>query len=553
MRLPRHLLLMLLLGSNALTAATRESLPEQGSSHTQQEWLELGRQIYLYGKLPDGDTINAKVRGDVALRGAQYACVNCHRRSGIGSSEGGDPVPPVVGNALFSPRIASLHDNYPSGGLHNETRPAYTTESLGKVLREGIDPAGRELSSLMPRFSLTDSEVLALSTYLAGLSVATPPGIDEQEIHFATITTPGNDAAGEAMLEVFTAFFRDKNAGTRSETRRAENAPYHKAWVYGAYRRWRLHEWALHGPEQDWPAQLQALYGKQPVFAILGGVGSGDWQPVHRFCEERQLPCIMPRIPMAPSHADEDFYSLYFSRGVELEAETLAKHLGKTTMHPRQVIQIRDKQAAAQTAANVLQQRLSGKGAFTLKEIVLESGQSPDAEFWAELAEKYADAVWVLWLDEDQLHGLTPIAGHSSASPLAIYVSASLQQNFTALRRHPLHSRFTLLTPYRADDNKKNTFRFQTWARMRQLPIRDLHLQSSTFLTASLVGETLMHLRGNLSREYFLERIEHILDNMINPSLYPRISLAPGQRFAAKGCYVWEMAKEFETAQWIVP
>ncbi len=553
MGVPRLLILLLLLGMNNLSAAMQEDASTRHSRHSQQNPFEVGKQIYLYGKLPDGESISAKVRGDVMLRGTQYACVSCHRRSGIGSSEGGDPVPPVIAKALFSPSTASLHDSYPSGGMHTEIRPAYTTESLGRVLREGIDPAGRELSPLMPRFTLNDSEVLALSTYLANLSVTIPPGIDEQEMHFATITTPGNDAARDALLEVLTTYFRDKNAGTRGETRRAQHAPYHKEWVYNSYRRWVLHEWALHGRETEWPAQLQALYEKQPVFAILGGVGSGHWQPVHHFCEEQQLPCLMPNIPLPPRHADEDFYSLYFSRGVALEAEALARHLEHTTRHKQQVIQIRDSSDIAEVAAATLQQALAGQEMFKLTDIVLEADQVADADFWAGLVQQYGKAVWVLWLDEKKLQGLGQFPTAGQIMPTAIYLSASLQQDSTALQQHPLHTRFTLLTPYRAADNDKYTFRFRTWAHLRKIPISDLHLQSSSFLTASLVGETLMHLRGNLSREYFLERIEHILDNMINPSLYPRISLAPGQRYAAKGCYVWEMAKDFETAQWIVP
>jgi hypothetical protein len=551
MGVPYPLLLLLLLGTNGLQAAAPEA-PPPGQSRTQQEWLAAGKAIYLFGELPDGGSISARVRGDVPLSGSRYACVNCHRRSGIGSSEGGEPVPAIISEVLFAPRIATLHGSYPSGGMHRETRPAYTTASLGQALTQGVDPAGRELSPLMPRFDFSDSEVRALSTYLASLTVTTPPGVDEQEIHFATITTPGNEAAREAMLEVLTAYFRDKNAGTRGETRRAENAPFHKAWVYGSYRRWKLHEWALHGPQQEWPEQLQALYAKQPVFAVVGGVGSDGWQPVHRFCEAQQLPCLMPHIPLPPGLADQDFYSLYFSRGVELEAQTLARHLGDAAVRPRQVIQVRDERPAAVAAAQSLRHALSGPEAPALTEIVLQPGQIPGAGFWRGLAEKHGDAVWVLWLDAQRLEGLAALAG-SPTLPAAIYLSASLQPALAALQQHPLHQRFTLLTPYRADDTDRRTLRFRTWARLRKLPVSDLHLQSSSFLTVSLVGEALMHLRGNLSREYFLERIEHMMDNMINPSLYPRISLAPGQRFAAKGCYVWEMGKGFDTAQWIVP
>lgn len=546
---PRQLLLLLLLGS--VTPVKAQVVPATGDERLPQELFETGKALYLEGKRSDGQPIAARVRGDVTLQGTQYACVTCHRRSGIGSSEGGDQVLPVTATALFSPRISSLHDNYPNGGMHHETRPAYTAESLGRALRQGIDPAGRELSPLMPRFVLTDHEVKALSSYLAHLSVAAAPGVDAEQIHFATVITPGNEAARDALLDVLTTFFRDKNAGTRGETRRAQNAPYHKAWVYESYRRWQLHEWTLQGPEETWPAQLHALYEKQPVFAVLGGVGLGDWQPIHHFCEEQQLPCLMPQLSIPPSNADRDFYSLYFSRGVELEAQALARHLDDTPERPLEVVQVRDQRYAAIAATKQLQQTLARHEDILLKEVVVEPGKMPAADFWARLAEEYADAVWVLWLGEESLQKFDLPPG--TAHPPAIYVSASLQRDVSALKQHPQHPHFTLLSPYRAADNDKNSMRFRTWARLRKIPVRDLHLQSSAFLAATLVGETLMHMRSNFSREYFLERIEHIMDNMINPSLYPRISLAPGQRYAVKGCYVWEMDKSFDTAQWVVP
>lgn len=510
--------------------------------------IEAGKQIFLNGKLPDGESISARVRGDIRLQGSQYACANCHRRSGVGSSEGGDQVPPVFGKALFSPISASLHDSYRKGEMNTVTRPAYTIESLGQVIRKGIDPAGRILSPLMPRFELTDNQILALSSYLASMSITMPPGVDEQDIHFATITTPGNESVREAMLDVFNTFFRFKNAGTRGEKRRAQNAPYHKAWVYESYRRWKLHEWRLYGPEKGWQEQLNDLYNKQPVFAIIGGVG-GNWQPVHRFCEQQQLPCLFPHIPLAPSKADEDFYSVYFSRGVNLEAQALTRHLEETIEYPQKVIQVLDKQTAAQSAAKTLRKGLAANKMVKLIDIEIESDQPLVPTFWRELAAKHDHAAWVLWLDAGKLQDLKK----TTPAVTNIYLSASLQQDVKALQQHPIRSHFTLLTPYRANDSEKSAQRFQIWARLRGLPVTNLHLQSSSFLTATLVGETLMHMRSNFSREYFIERIEHIADNLINPSLYPRISLAPGQRFAAKGCYLWEMSKDFDTARWIVP
>lgn len=545
MRRSLWLCFLLLAGSGELAADQHDSPIEDARSR--QELLETGMQIYRHGIVSRGEDISAKVRGDVALRGRQYACVNCHRRSGIGSSEGGDQIPPIIGSVLFSPQVSGLHEWYTTEGMRRDARPAYTTETLGRALRQGIDPAGRTLSPLMPRFALTDSEVRALSTYLASLTVVTPPGIDKEEIHFATITAPGSTAAGDATREVFDTFFRMKNAGTRNENRRAQNAPIHKEWSYQSYRRWKLHEWKLIGPEQSWPAQLLAYYRSQPVFAVLGGTGSGNWQGVHAFCEQQELPCILPNIASPPSQADRDFYSVYFSRGVELEAEVLAGLLAETPT----VIQVRRDTADARAAAGALRTKLAKiQAATAIEDIVVPEGGTLSSYDWSSLAAKQRNAIWVLWLDGDDLKTL---ATADAGQPAAIYLSATLLGDTAASLQHPLRQRFTLLSPHLPPENAKNARRFLAWARIRDLPVSDLHIQSATFLAATITGEALMHMRGNFSQEYFLERIEHSMESMINPSLYPRLSLAPGQRFAAKGCYVWEMGKDFATAQWVVP
>ncbi|MFO1267019.1 MAG: hypothetical protein U1F67_09765 [Rubrivivax sp.] len=46
-----------------------------------------------------------------------------------------------------------------------------------------------------------------------------------------------------------------------------------------------------------------------------------------------------------------------------------------------------------------------------------------------------------------------------------------------------------------------------------------------------------MHVDERFSREYCLEKLEHNLENMPPMTAYPRLSLGPGQRLAAKN--VW--------------
>jgi hypothetical protein len=66
------------------------------------------------------------------------------------------------------------------------------------------------------------------------------------------------------------------------------------------------------------------------------------------------------------------------------------------------------------------------------------------------------------------------------------------------------------------------------------------------------------HVLENFSREYLTARIEHRVDNALTSSVYPRVTLTPGQRFASKGCYIVELPDDdsgglVPVSNWIIP
>jgi hypothetical protein len=60
------------------------------------------------GVLPSGEAVRAVRESGASIQGVDAACVNCHRRSGLGSSEGRITIPPITGQYLFAPRGKSL-------------------------------------------------------------------------------------------------------------------------------------------------------------------------------------------------------------------------------------------------------------------------------------------------------------------------------------------------------------------------------------------------------------------------------------------------------------
>ena len=77
-----------------------------------------------------------------------------------------------------------------------------------------------------------------------------------------------------------------------------------------------------------------------------------------------------------------------------------------------------------------------------------------------------------------------------------------------------------------------------SWFRIRRIPVVAQQVQADTYLACGLVSETLNHMVDAFVREYLVERLEMALDHRALTGYYPRLTLAPGQRFASKGGYI---------------
>jgi cytochrome c553 len=510
-----------------------------------------GQRIYREGLLPSGKPLRGVVLNGVVLNGADAACVRCHRRSGLGSSEGQNTVRPIAGRLLFEPQPApdSLRP-VPSYG-NAGARPVYGRAALARALREGVDPAGHAINGLMPRYDLSDDEAAQLSAYLEQLEPDSAPGVTGTEIHFATIVAPGVSGTQEqAMLAVLQAFFSDMNADTRHEKRRRVIG---SEQMYRVFRNWKLHTWKLDGPPETWKAQMEEHYRRQPVFALLSGISTGAWQPVHEFCERREIPCLFPNVDI-PAVPENGYASFYFSRGAALEAEVVAKHLAGTGQGGA-IVQVFRDDAGGRALAEYLRAAARQRGLGAVIDRKLAAGQPVPEIFWTEMLDADHPATLVLWLSDADIGGLfarrdVPPALHG------IYLSASLAaQPGNITQAEGWMEKIRVVSPLELEERRaRHLARMKVWLLARNVPLLDERIQANTFFTVTLAGDALAHMVGNYSRDYFIERIEHMTEQSLFPSVYPRLSLGPGQRFASKGGYVTGFTRDAApTNDWIVP
>jgi len=141
-------------------------LLSQGGLAAEPADSRVGQSIYRDGLRASGEPVRATVQKNVALNGADSACVKCHRRSGLGGSEGQNPIRPIAGRLLFYQEKPERAGRWAIPAGSAAVRPPYSRANLARALREGIDPSGRSLDALMPRYDLSDGEIAQLQAYL---------------------------------------------------------------------------------------------------------------------------------------------------------------------------------------------------------------------------------------------------------------------------------------------------------------------------------------------------------------------------------------------------
>lgn len=565
-----------------LVALVSISIGAYGANESDQEMVSVGRRIYREGILPSGQPLQGLAAANVMLSGAQAACATCHRRSGYGASEGPIEVRAITGPALFGDRVAPpLPDKVTSSGgtttapdmsdaevaratakalraaraemfSGTRQRPPFDDRSLGRAIRDGVDVTGRAMSPSMPRFALDADALASLTAYLKTLSVQASPGVTEDAVHFATVIQPGTDPGQrQALIDVLQKFIQDRNLGLLVEARREASGLVR---LKRTYRKWVLHVWDLQGAGDTWAGQLEAYNAAQPVFAMVSGLGNASWRPIHEFSEHFEVPCIFPQVDV-PVLAEHDFYTVYLSRGMTLEAQALAKFLLSQSVRGP-VTQVYGPDEAAVTAAEAFRKAWTAGGRTTLTDHRVR--EAPDGAFWQQLVRQAPGATLVLWLAPGYLEQAQVLVNPGSQLR-AIYLSSNLNASHRTGLAADDKGRVRLV--YAQDLPLARAARQEAvrrWLNSNGLTLSDEKVQMNAYLAATVTGLLMSHLMDTYSRELLLERMEHLVGNSLETSIYPRLSLGPGQRYASKGSYIVEVAGAQEwqlhpVSDWIVP
>jgi hypothetical protein len=328
--------------------------------------------------------------------------------------------------------------------------------------------------------------------------------------------------------------------------------------------------------------------------------------PVHDFCERQQVACWFPSVDAPPARANEDFYSLYFSSGVQLEADVIAHQL--EAEKPARLIQLHRGDSVGRAGAEQLATAL-GRLKKPIPVVTRTVASTDSAGLAHALADLGPKDTLMMWWPAADIPALEAVAAPKGM----VYFSGRMAGGERAPLPVAWKSAIHMVYPYQLPEKRAaSLFYFNYWLNLLKIEVQDEPLQSEVYFAMTYLSETLTEMLDNLHGEYLLERAEnmlslrestkaedeardlsvakynkggaggaqaamaklatpearksprpmpgqmaHVMAKRESTTLYPRLSLAPGQRFASKGAYIVRFAGDGNSvvaeSEWIVP
>ena len=529
-----------------------------------KEALKLGERMYREGILVSGEPMQALVQGDIPVDSTMFSCVSCHLRSGLGSLEGQVVTYPIDGRTLYKPITNAWNMRWVTGSKYAKVmtgvlRSEYNDETLAASIRGGVNPDGKVLNYTMPRYPLSDKDMAIMIYYLKNLSVNPSPGVDENVIRYATIVTEGASRTdSEIMMSMFKILAGSNKPARFSMMALSSIASNPEDSIKTGYINTAVARWELKGSQESWRGQLESYYKNEPVFAIVGGISNDDWRPIHDFCEDNRIPCILP-ISELPVISATDWYTLYFSKGFYQEGEAAAKYLHGTVNISQDipVIQVYRNSKQGLTMAKGFEETWEGLRQQTPDKRVLTSDEPITSELWKQLTASKKQAIILLWLDSKDLSSIA-FPADAPDGPKMVFLSTTLLGKEMYALPEKIRDIVYITFPYRLpDDFAKSEPSFAGLTRSNQYPADYPMAKAKMSLNLMILNKALFMMKGYFQRDRLLEVIDMMQDDTTIP-LYPRLSFGPGQRYISKGCYIVKLGsgatpKIIRASDWVIP
>jgi len=464
--------------------------------------IDLGRRIFLEGRNGDGEPIRALVGPQsTPLAGPSVACGNCHGADGRGRPEGGVVPPDITWEDLTKP-----YGHVRAGGRKHGP---FDERTFARAVTEGIDPAGQRIDGTMPRFTLTVTEVRALTEYLKVLSQQRDPGVGDSTLVLGTIL-PDSGPAGEvgaAIRALLRAYLGDVNehGGIHGRRLELEVAPD--------------------------IARAEERFAQRPVFALVSPYSVGKEAELAQFARAKRLGVIAPfTLSMA---ADASLQTFYLYAGVADLARVLLDYAGrKADLKSQRLAAFVDESDAP--VADALKAECKRRECAGLE--VLPTGSAAEPGAVARLFHFGIQSIIFTGTDR-QLSALLGFADRLGWRP-AIYAPGPGAARAMYAAPAAFQGLLYLAFPTRSDlqAGSPAAGAFEKLRRSRGLGTAHVAAQGFAYAAMSITLEALRQSGRDVSRERFARAVEGLHRFDAGPT--PLVSYGPSRRVGALGGYV---------------
>ena len=171
-----------------------------------------------------------------------------------------------------------------------------------------------------------------------------------------------------------------------------------------------------------------------------------------------------------------------------------------------------------------------------------------------------ADTV-IAWLGAADMTALDALASDTAfvAGISQLFLSSTLLGDEVHRVPAPLVGRTVIAHPFVAPDRfEQHAARSLAWMTVNHLTPSDRQVATNALFAIVLAGDALNLPRTIASREYFIERIEHMAGKSLQPTAYPSVTFGATRRPASAGCYLFKLPASpgepfTEVQQWYVP
>jgi len=453
-----------------------------------------GKQIYLQGTSASGSPITANLGEDPnRVPGAAFPCANCHGRNGQGKPEGGTVPSDIRWTSLAKPYELTL-----SSG---RKRGPYTEHLVKRAITLGFDSSNNALSAAMPRFQMSQSDLVDLLAYMKILGSEADPGVADDQLRIGVILPPRRLAKmHDAVESVLKTYFEQVNR---------------QGGIFGR----RLEMRSLDYPEfaEERGRKIRDFLAAENIFALASSFMAGDEAALAPIFQETETPVVGAFALFPQMAAPLNPFVFYLDEGMIGQVKALAGFAAKRFHQAggQPAIIYADNPSSRQLADAVEQECKQLGMAAPLR--VMISGESKTGD---HVLRQIAQARSIFWLlPYSALRTVLQQAGESAVHA-SFLIPSALAQNDTVAAPSFMNGRIFMASPALPLGLSEN---------LGAAEFRNLSAEQRAALAgARTLVEALKRTGRELSREALIETLEHL--SSFDTGLAPPLSYSPNQR-----------------------